>query len=258
MARRKASARPAPGPAPLLDNSAAAFTNAAVTPISQLGTWKARGRSGCGLCRGGGWHHCPSCPAPPSPCPSTSDQTHTHHTYMLQCLEQCEEQRPYSLSGITLAVHRGSCDGRGTHRAGEKQWSQSRGGEVGCFLYSWERFLFSIFLFSLAGVSMLLVWKHVLTGEGQGNKTNRLPPSLPGPYQLLPPPQRSPSSKSCPPSFPFLFPPNLVALTCTFVGEGGIALAQPWLKAFMAIPVHTCIDGCWRQDSPPWTWTWLW
>lgn len=231
-ARRKASARPAPGPAPLLDNSAAAFTNAAVTPISQLGTWKARGLSGCGLCRGGGWHRCPSCPAPPSPCPSTSDQTHTHHTYMLQCLEQCEEQRPCSRSGIKLAVHRGSCDGRGVHRASEKQWSQSGGGEVGCFLYSWERFLFSIFLFSLAGVSVLLIWKHVLTGEGQGNKSNRLPPSLSGPYQLLPPPQRSPSSKSCPPSFPFLFPPNLVALTCTFGGRwwggmcSGPALAQ--------------------------------
>lgn len=98
-------------------------------------------------------------------------------------------------------------------RAEEVRW--------GCFLYSWERFLFSIFLFSLAGVSALLIWKHILTGEGQGNKSNRLPPSLPGPYQLLPPQQRSPSSKSCPPSFPFLFPPNLVALTCTFGGGGG-------------------------------------
>lgn len=107
----EASARPAPGPAPLLDNSAVAFTNAAVTPISQLGTWKARGSSGCGLCRGGGWHRCPSCPAPPNPCPSTSDQTHRQHTtdthtththHVLQCLEQCEEQRPCSLSGIKL------------------------------------------------------------------------------------------------------------------------------------------------------------
>ena len=76
----EASARPAPGPAPLLDNSAVAFTNAAVTPISQLGTWKARGSSGCGLCRGGGWHRCPSCPATPNPCPSTSDQTYRQYT----------------------------------------------------------------------------------------------------------------------------------------------------------------------------------
>lgn len=152
-ARRKASARPAPGPAPLLDNSAAAFTNAAVTPISQLGTWKARGRSGCGLCRGGGWHRCPSCPAPPSPCPSTSDQTHTHHTYMLQCLEQCEEQRPRRLSGIKLAGHRGSWDGRGAHRASEKQWSQSGGGEVG---------VLSLFLgkILILNISFLIGWSE--------------------------------------------------------------------------------------------------
>ena len=76
-------------------------------------------------------------PQAPAPAPVTrhtdnTQQTHTPH--MLQCLEQCEEQRPHSLSGIKLAGHRGSYDGGGT---GAVRSSGVRGGgEVGCFLYS--------------------------------------------------------------------------------------------------------------------------
>lgn len=160
-------------------------------------------------------------PQAPAPAPPVTRHTHTTHT-CYSAWNSVRNRDPTVFQGSNWLYAEGHVMGGGVHRASEKQWSQSRGGEVGCFLYSWERFLFSIFLLPLAGVSMLLIWKHVLTGEGQGNKSNRLPSSLPGPYQLLPPPQRSPSSKSCPPSLPFLFPPNLVALTCTFVGEGGM------------------------------------
>lgn len=78
-------------------------------------------------------------PQTPAPAPVTrhtdnTQQTHTPHTHhVLQCLEQCEEQRPCSLSGIKQDTEGHVMGG---HRGSEKQWSQSGRAEVGCFLYS--------------------------------------------------------------------------------------------------------------------------
>lgn len=110
-AREEGFCRPAPGPAPLLDNW---LLPSQMLPSSHLPArnLESKESSGCGLCRGGGWHRCPSfLPGSPSPAPApvtrhtdNTQQTHTPHTCTpcSQCLEQCEEQRPCSLSGIKL------------------------------------------------------------------------------------------------------------------------------------------------------------